>query len=70
MNLIKEECSILWGIKSQAITKLFDRFINRRVKLWNDEEIITTLIAPGTIRTAAGRNIWNKILGKPVSRNL
>ena len=52
------------GIKSKTITKLFDRFMNRRAKLWNDKDITTTLTAPGTIRTAVGRKIWSKIPGK------
>ena len=40
--------------QKQNYTKLFDRFINRRVELWNDKEIATTLTAPGTIRTVVG----------------
>ena len=27
-------------------------------------EITTTLTAPGTVGTAAGRDVWSKILGK------
>ena len=42
------------------MTKLFDRFMNRRIELWNDTEIATILTAPGTLRTAAGRKIWSK----------
>ena len=29
--------------------------MNRKVELWNDKEIATTLAAPGTITTAVGR---------------
>ena len=49
------------GMKSKTITKLFDRFMNRRVELLNDKDITTTLIAPGTIRTAVGKTICSKI---------
>ena len=49
------------GIKNKTITKLLDRLMNRRVELWNDKEITTTLTAPGTIRTVVGRKIWTKI---------
>ena len=38
--------------------------MNRGLELWNDKEITTTLTAPGTVRTAVGRDIWSKILGK------
>ena len=37
------------GIKSKTVIKLFDRFMNRRIELWNGKEIITTLTVPGTI---------------------
>ena len=58
------------NIKSKTITKLFGRFMNRRVKLWNDKEIATTLTTPGTIRTAVGRQIWSKIPRKPCVKKL
>ena len=35
--------------------------MNRRGELKNDKEIVTTLAAPGAIRTAVGRKIWSKI---------
>ena len=35
--------------------------MNRRVELWNDKEIATSLAAPGAVRTAVGRKIWSKI---------
>ena len=41
---------ILGASKAKTITKLFDRFMNRRVVLWYDKEITTTLTVPGTIR--------------------
>ena len=64
MNLIRKAFQTVGGIKSKTITKLFDRFRNRRVELWNDKEITTTLTLPGTIRTAVGRKIWSKTLEK------
>ena len=64
MNLIWKSIPHSGSIKSKTITKLFDRFMNRRVKLWNHKEIATTLTVPGTIRTAVGRKIWSKIPGK------
>ena len=63
-NLIRKSIPHSGSMKSKTITKLFDRFMNRRAKLWNDKEITTTLIAPGTVRTAVGRKIWSKIPGK------
>ena len=45
------------SIKSKTFTKLFDRFMNRKVKLWNDKDIATTLTVPGTIRTGVGRKV-------------
>ena len=38
--------------------------MNRRVELWNDKKIASTLTVYGTIRTAVGRNIWIKISKK------
>ena len=64
MNLIRKSIPNSGSIKSKTITKLFDRFMNRRAKLWNDKEITTTLTVPGTIRTAVGRKRWSKIPGK------
>ena len=63
-NLIRKSIPHSGSIKSKTITKLFDRFMNRRAKLWTDKEVTTTLTAPGTIRTAVGRKIWSKIPGK------
>ena len=54
MNLMRKSIPHSWSIKSKTITKLFERFMNRRAKFWNDKEIATTLTAPGTIRTAVG----------------
>ena len=59
-----------WGIKSKTITKVFKRLMSRRAELWNNKEITTTLTVPGTIRTAVGRKIWNKILGKTSVKKL
>ena len=39
-------------------------------ELWADKEITTTLTAPGTIRTAVGRKMWSKILGKTSLKKL
>ena len=54
MNLIWKIIPNSRSIKSKTITKLFDRFMNRRIALWNDKEIATTLTAIGTVRTAVG----------------
>ena len=59
-----------WGIKSKSITKGLDRFIDRGWELWNHKEITTTLTAPGTVRTAVGRDIWRKTLGKTSVKKL
>ena len=56
-----EEHSKQWKHQRKTITKLLNRFMNRRVELWNDKEIATTLAEPGAIRTAVGRKIWSKI---------
>ena len=45
MNLIWKSIPHSGGIKSKTITKLFDIFMNKRVELWNDKEIATTLTA-------------------------
>ena len=58
------------GIKSKTITKLFNRFMNRALELWNHKEITITLSAPGTLRTALGRDIWSNILGKTSVKKL
>ena len=60
-DLIRKSIPHSGSIKSKTITKLFDRFMNIRTKLWNEKEITTTLTVLGTIRTAVGRNIWSKI---------
>ena len=44
--------------------------MNRRVELWNDKEIATTLTTPGIIRMAVGRNIWSKIPRKTFVKKL
>ena len=44
--------------------------MNRRAENLNDKEITTTLIVPGTIRTAVGRTIQSKILGKTSVKKL
>ena len=44
--------------------------MNRSVELWNDKEIATTLVEPGTIRTAVGRKILSKILRKTCVKKL
>ena len=41
----------------KTTSKLFDRFMNRRLELWNEKDITTTLIAPGTVGTAVGRGV-------------
>ena len=58
------------SIKSKAITKLFERFMDRTVELWNDKEITTTLTEPGSVRTAVGRKIWSKIPTKTCVKKL
>ena len=60
MNLIRKSIPNSGGIKSKTITKLFDGFMNRGLELWNHKQISTTLTAPGTVRTAEGRDIWKK----------
>ena len=57
------------GIKSKIIIKMFDRFMNRGLELWNDKGITTTLTTPDTVRTAVGRVIW-QILGKTSVKEL
>ena len=69
MNLIWKSIPKHESIKCKTITKLFDRFMNKRVELWNDKEITTTLTARGTIRTVVERKIWSKILLFTVIRN-
>ena len=61
MNHIWKSFPNSGSIKSKTITKLFNRLMNRRVELWHDKEITTTLAAPGTIRIDVGRKIWSKI---------
>ena len=70
MNLLWKSIPNTGSIKSKTITKLFDRFVNRRVELWNDKEIATTLNASGTIRTVVGRKIWSKIPRKTCVKKL
>ena len=69
-NLIWKSIPHSGGIKSKTITKLFDRFMNRRVELWIDKEVATTLTVPGTIRTTVARKIWSKIPGKTCLKKL
>ena len=64
MNPTWKSIPLSGSIKSKTITKLFDRFMNKRVELWNDKEITTTLAAPGAVRTGVGRKIWSKISRK------
>ena len=44
-----------------------NRFMNRRIALWNDKEIATTLTVPGT---AVGQEIWSKIPRKTCVKKL
>ena len=44
--------------------------MDRGLVLWNHKEITTTLIVPGTVRTAVGRHMWIKILGKTSVKKL
>ena len=44
--------------------------MNRRVELWNDKEIATTLAAPGAVSAAVGRKIWSKIPRKTCVKKL
>ena len=44
--------------------------MNRRVEVWNDKEIATSLAEPGTVGAAVGRNIWSKIPRKTCVRKL
>ena len=70
MNFIRKSISNSGGIKSKTITKLLDRFMDRGLELWNHKKITTTPTVPGTVRTAVGRDIWTKILGKPSAKKL
>ena len=70
MNVIWKSIPNSGSIKSKSITKLFDRFMNRRVELSNDKEIITTLITTGTIRTDIERKLSRKILKKNCLKKL
>ena len=70
MNLIWKSIPNIMSIKSKTITKLLDRFMNRRVQLWNYKEIATTLAELGAIRTAVGRKIWSKIPRKTCVKKL
>ena len=70
MNLIRKSIPNSGGIKNKTITKLFDRFMNRGLELWNDKEITTTPTVPGTIRNVVERKIWSKILRKMNVKNL
>ena len=47
--------------EKKTITKLLDKFMNRRVEFWNDKEIATTLAESGAIRTAVEKKVWSKI---------
>ena len=60
------------GIKSKTITKLLDIFMDRGsgLEFWNHIKITTTMTTPGTVRTAVGRDIWSKILGKTSVKKL
>ena len=64
MNLTRKSILNSGASKSKTITKLLDKFMDRRLKLWNHKEITTILTAPGTVRTAVGRDIWSKIFKK------
>ena len=44
--------------------------MNRRVQLWNDKDIVTTLTVPGTLGTAVGRKIRSKIPRKTCVKKL
>ena len=55
MNLIRKSIPHSGSIKSKTITKLFDRFMDGGLELWNHKDITTTLTAPGTVRTAVIR---------------
>ena len=48
MNLIRKSIPNSGGINSKIVTKLFHRFMNTRVELWNDKGITTNLTAPGS----------------------
>ena len=65
MNLISQSISNSGSIKSKAAAKLFDGIMHRRVKLWNDMEIV-----PCTLRTTVGREIQSKILKKTNMKKL
>ena len=69
-NLIWKSIPNSGSIKSKTITKPLDKFMNRRVELWNDKEIATTLAEPGAVRTAIGRKIWSKIPRKTCVKKL
>ena len=69
-NLIWKSIPHSGSIKSNTITKLFDRYINRRLEMWNDKEIATTLTAAGTVSPAVERKIWSKIPRKTCVKKL
>ena len=70
MDLIWKSIPNSGSIKSKTITKLFDRFMKRRVEFCNGKEITITLTTPGTIRTVVGRKIWSKIPRKTCVKKL
>ena len=59
MNLIRKSNQNSGGNKTKTITKLFDRFMNKKEEHWNDKGITTTLTAPST-RTVIGRKILRR----------
>ena len=59
-----------WEHQKKTITIMIDRFIDRGLELWNHKEITTTLTVCGTVRTAVGRDILSKILGKTSVKKL
>ena len=66
----QEEHPKEWGIKSKTITNVFDKFMNEKGRNLERLGNYYHSTAPGTIRTAVGRVIWSKILGKTCVKKL
>ena len=64
MDVIRKSIPNSGGIKSKSIRKLLERLMSRRIEIWNNTEISTTLTLPDTVSTTARRKISNKIRRK------
>ena len=65
MNLISNNTPNSGGIQRNTITKLYDRFMNRRVELLNDKDISITSDCAWYYRNCC-RKKGMEYLGKPV----